>query len=241
MPYSGWGLRRSWTLFTEHQKKPVDPPPSFYELIAADSVRQLSRYTSIAGQTILDVGGGPGHFRDAFLQAGARYCWIEPDVSDLAVKEVPGRIRGSALALPVRSDSLDICYTSNVLEHVPDAWQMSSELVRVTKPGGLIYLSFCNWLSPWGGHETAPWHYLGGRRALNRYERRNGEQPKNIFMETLFPYSVADTLAWARNQRNLTVVDALPRYLPSWSKPILKVPGVREVVTWNLLLILRKN
>ncbi|WP_397428784.1 class I SAM-dependent methyltransferase [Pseudofrankia sp. BMG5.37] len=240
VPYVGWGLRRSWTLFTEHRKKPVDPPPSFYRLVAADSVRQLSRYVSVAGQSVLDVGGGPGYFRDAFLEAGSRYCWIEPDVSELAVTDVPGRIRGSALALPVRTDSVDICYTSNVLEHVPDAWQMCSELVRVTRPGGLIYLSYCSWLSPWGGHETAPWHYLGGRRAQARYERLNGEPPKNIYGETMFPVYVGDTLAWARSRQDVVVIDALPRYLPDWSKPILKVPGVREVLTWNLLLILRK-
>ena len=31
----------------------------------------------------------------------------------------------------------------------------------------------------------------------------------------------------------------VPRYLPAWSAPVLRVPGVREVVTWNLLLVLR--
>ena len=30
------------------------------------------------------------------------------------------------------------------------------EMIRVTRPGGLIYLSFTNWYSPWGGHEMSP-------------------------------------------------------------------------------------
>ncbi|MBX6390114.1 MAG: methyltransferase domain-containing protein [Frankia sp.] len=244
VPYEGWGLRRSWKLFTEHRKKPVDPPPSFYELIAADSVRQLARYTPVAGKSVLDVGGGPGHFRQAFLDAGARYCWVEPDVADLEAREVPGRIRGSALALPVRTDSVDICYTSNVLEHVPDPWQMCSELVRVTRPGGLIYLSYCTWLSPWGGHETAPWHYLGGHRARRIYERKHGAPPKNIYKQTMFPVYVAETLAWVRDRearrRDVVIIDAIPRYLPDWTKPILHIPGLREIVTWNLLVIMRK-
>ena len=38
-------------------------------------------------------------------------------------------------------------------------------MVRVTKPGGLVFVSYTVWWGPWGGHETAPWHYLGGRFA----------------------------------------------------------------------------
>ncbi len=241
LPYSGWGLTRSKTLFLAHRKEPVDPA-GFYSLIAADSVRQLQRYTSLTGQLILDVGGGPGYFRSAFLDAGARYVWVEPDVSEMeaASIEVPGRVRGSALDLPFQTGSIDLTYTSNVLEHVPDPWRMCSELVRVTRPGGLIFLSYTNWLSPWGGHETAPWHYLGGDRAAARFERRRGHAPKNIYGRTLFPVSVADTLSWARRRGDVEVLDAMPRYLPDWAKHILKVPGAREIITWNLAMVLRK-
>ncbi len=242
LPYSGWGLSRSKTLFLAHRKEPVDPA-GFYSLIAADSVRQLQRYTPLADQLVLDVGGGPGYFRSAFLDAGARYLWVEPDVSEMeaASIDVPGRVRGSALDLPFQTGSIDLCYTSNVLEHVPDPWRMCSELVRVTRPGGLIFLSYTNWLSPWGGHETAPWHYLGGDRAAARFERRKGKAPKNIYGRTLFPVSVADTLSWARRRGDVEIVDAMPRYLPDWAKVILKVPGAREIITWNLAMVLRKR
>jgi len=242
LPYSGWGLQRSATLFLAHRKEPVDPA-GFYSLIAADSVRQLERYVSLAGQLVLDVGGGPGYFRSAFLEAGARYYWVEPDVSEMeaASIEVPGRVRGSALELPFRSDSIDLTYTSNVLEHVPDPWRMCGELVRVTRPGGLIFLSYTSWLSPWGGHETAPWHYLGGHRAAARFERTRGQAPKNRYMSTLFPVYVADCLAWARSRMDVELVDAMPRYLPDWGKVILRIPGLREIVTWNLAMVLRKK
>jgi hypothetical protein len=38
----------------------------------------------------------------------------------------------------------------------------------------------------------------------------------------------------------VTVEAAAPRYLPGWATPVVRVPGVREVLTWNLLLVLRK-
>jgi len=32
----------------------------------------------------------------------------------------------------------------------------------------------------------------------------------------------------------------LPRYHPRWARGILRVPGLREVATWNLVLVVRK-
>ena len=76
------------------------------------------------------------------------------------------------MELPFADGSVDVCYSSNVLEHVPDPWRMAEEMVRVTRPGGLVFISYTVWFGPWGGHETAPWHFLGGDRARRRYRRR---------------------------------------------------------------------
>ncbi len=241
-PVAGTSIGRSIKLFQACRREQVDPA-GFYSLLAADSVHQLSRFTSLAGSVVLDVGGGPGYFRAAFQRAGARYFWVEPDISELSAGGIvePGRVLGSALDMPFATASVDICYSSNVLEHVPDPWRMCAEMVRVTRPGGVIFLSFTNWLSPWGGHETSPWHYLGGHRAALRYERRTGVAPKNRYGTSLFPVSVADALAWANGRSDVQVIEAMPRYLPTWAKPILRIPGVREVLTWNLAMVFRKR
>jgi hypothetical protein len=122
---------------------------------------------------------------------------------------------------------------------------MADEMVRVTKPGGLIYLSYTNWLSPNGGHETRPWHLVvGGRRAANRYARRNGHRPKNDFGKTLFPVSVARMLRWTDAvvaSGDVECVAVLPRYHPTWAQQIIRVPGLRELTAWNVLLVLRKR
>jgi SAM-dependent methyltransferase len=150
-------------------------------------------------------------------------------------------VLGSGQALPVRSEAVDLTYSSNVLEHVPDPWQMGEEMLRVTRRGGTCFLSFTSWWSPWGGHETAPWHYLGGEHAARRYERRKGHPPKNEFGRTLFAVTVADALRWARSTPLGLLVDARPRYLPAWARPVVRVPGVRELATWNLALVLRRR
>lgn len=238
-------LRRSVALFRDFRVEQTDPD-RFYGALAADSVAQLRRFTGLEGRTVLDVGGGPGYFADAFDAVGARYVPVDADVGELSALGPPrrGTVLGSGMALPVRTGAVDVCYSSNVLEHVPRPWQMADEMVRVTRPGGTVFLSFTNWLGPHGGHETAPWHYVGGHRARRRYERQHGHPPKNFFGESLFAVSVGAALRWARATTatgRVELVAAFPRYHPWWAAAVVRVPGLRELVTWNLVLVLRRT
>ena len=235
-------LRRSVALLRAFRYEQPDPP-RFYTALARDSVEQLGTYVDLTGALLLDVGGGPGYFRDAFTGAGARYVALDADVGELSgLGEMPpGTVLGSGMALPFRDASIDVCYSSNVLEHVSDPWLMAEEMLRVTRPGGTVFLSYTVWYGPWGGHETAPWHFLGGRRARARYRRTHGREPKNKFGESLFKVTVAEALRWAGEQQDAEVVAIAPRYNPAWSWWLLRVPLVREVVTWNLAIVLRRR
>jgi SAM-dependent methyltransferase len=235
-------LKRSLTLFRVFLREQSDPD-LFYGTLAADSVAQLSGHVALDGATVLDVGGGPGYFADEFRTAGATYVGLEPDAGEMSARgePEPGTLRGSGEALPIRTAAVDVCYSSNVLEHVRSPWTMTAEMVRVTRPGGTIFLSFTPWLSPHGGHETAPWHYLGGHRARRRFRRTHGREPKNRFGESLFPVGVGAALRWARSCPDVEVVAAYPRYHPWWATWVVAVPGVRELVSWNLVVVMRRR
>lgn len=241
---SSWAptLRRSVELFRAFRYEQPDPP-RFYTALAQDSVQQLGQYVDLAGKVVLDVGGGPGYFADAFEGAGATYVALDSDVGEMsglgAVRA--GSVIGSGMRLPFADGSVDVCYSSNVLEHVPRPWEMADEMVRVTKPGGVTFVSCTVWWGPWGGHETAPWHFLGGYRARERYARKHGHQPKNKFGESLFPVTVRDAMRWAANQTGCDVLGVFPRYHPRWAWRVVRVPGLREVVTWNLAVVLRRR
>lgn len=233
---------RSWRLFRAFRVEQTDPD-HFYGTLADDSVRQVATYAPLDGEWVLDVGGGPGYFADAFRAAGARYTALDADLGELSGRGDPehGTVLGSGMQLPFADDAFGVTYSSNVLEHVPEPWTMAQEMVRVTRPGGLVFLSYTLWWGPWGGHETAPWHFLGGHRAARRYERRHGHPPKNVFGESLFAVTAAAGLHWAREQTEAEVVALVPRYLPRWTWWVLRVPVLRDVVTWNLAIVLRKR
>ncbi len=226
-------------------------PTRFYGELATDTtamVADLWRAThseSPRGRTVLDVGGGPGYFAAAFAQAGMHYLGVEPDPTEMHTDrtDAPGRpppgrfVRASGLALPFADESVDICLSSNVAEHVPRPWQLGSEMLRVTKPGGLAVLAYTVWLGPFGGHEMGLTHYLGGARAAARYARKHGRPAKNNYGSSLFAVSAADGLDWAAATGAL--VAAFPRYHPRWAWWMTSVPGLREFTVSNLVLVLR--
>jgi len=218
-------------------------PKRFYELLAQDSIALVERHTTLAGARVADVGGGAGWFTAMFRQRGAHCLLVEPDAGELFSHGEPSQasVIGDGYWLPLADASVDVCFSCNVLEHVRDPAGFVDEMIRVTRPGGLVYLSYTVWLSPWGGHESAPFHYLGGHYAARRYARKHGHAPKNLFGQTMFPLGVGPVLALLRQRKDIAVVEARPRYYPRWCTFLIHLPGLRELLTWNLLVILRRT
>jgi SAM-dependent methyltransferase len=235
-------LRRTYRLLSEFRFEQSDPS-RYYTMLADDSASLLGAHIELRGATVLDIGGGPGYTAAALRAAGAHAFTLDAYADEL---ELHGRLPelvvvGDGQRLPIGTGALDAACTFNVLEHVPSPWAFLTELTRVTRPGGIVFVGVTNWLSPWGGHETSPWHWLGGKRALDRYDAKHPERAKNRFGESLHPVHVGEVLRWAEACPDVTLVDAFPRYYPSWTRPLVRVPGVREVLTWNLAVVLRRH
>ncbi|WP_093803739.1 class I SAM-dependent methyltransferase [Streptomyces sp. Wb2n-11] len=218
-------------------------PERCYTLLARDSVAQVARHIDLTGKIVVDIGGGSGHFTEEFRRRGAQSYLFEPELRELSARGpvIEDAVLADGYLLPLADGAADVCFSSNVLEHVSDPRTFISEMTRVTRPGGLIYLSFTNWLSPWGGHETAPWHYLGADRARELYTRRTGREAKHTLGENLFPVHIGPILRYVRSRDDVQIATARSRYWPFLASAITRVPGLREIATWNLLLILRRS
>ena len=213
----------------------------FGDALARRAIAQLP--TSVAGLRVLDLGCGPGAYTAQLQQAGAVVVSVEIDRDELLRSLVmPTRpVVADGTRLAFADSSFDAVVCSNVLEHTPDPEGVLAEIQRIVKPQGWAYVSWTNWYSPWGGHAVAPLHYLGPERSIRVWRRLFGEpKGRNLPLVTVFPTSIGGTLRWLRARDGIELVDAYPRYWP-WAKAFKRIPGVREVASWNCVLILRRS
>lgn len=232
-------VRTMWRLFRNEREE----PEPFYTFLARESTRKLeAHYGSLEGKRILDLGCGPGWYAQAMRAAGAVVTPLEYDLDELlAAGTVPdGALAADAARLPFVSGWADGVFCSNMLEHARDTRGIFEEMARILRPGGWAWVSWTNWYSPWGGHDMTPWHLLGPERGSRLYEQRYGPPRKNRYGEGLFPVHIGPTLRLLDEIPELHLERAEPRYWP-WARPVVKIPGVREFVTWNCVLWLRRR
>jgi ubiquinone/menaquinone biosynthesis C-methylase UbiE len=143
-----------------HPKGYVSPE---YLHMAGQSVRHLKQRTYElmqvgAGQKILDVGCGPAsdtiELGKLVGQAGQVFG-VDRDRAMVHEAETRAREAGvsawvkhkqaDSSALPFEPDTFDACRSERLFQHLPHPGPTVAEMVRVTKPGGLIALLDTDW------------------------------------------------------------------------------------------------
>ena len=216
-----------------------DPEP-FHTAIAAQLVDSLR--VPLAGTRVLDLGCGPGFYSRALAEKGATVVSSDIDATALHSAQISLRaLIADGTRLPFADAVFGGVLCSNVLEHTPSPESIITEITRILQPGGWAWISWTNWYSPWGGHAITPLHYLGPRLGVRAWRALLGEpRGKNLPFTNLWPTYIGTILADVRHRPDVRLVDAMPRYYPS-QRWILRVPGLREVATWNCVLVLEKR
>jgi SAM-dependent methyltransferase len=94
----------------------------------------------LSGHTVLDVGAGTGVASTALAMAGALPIAADLSRSMLAwrAEDRPPAVVADVCALPFRDDGADDVVASFVLNHLVNPAAGLTELVRVTRPGGVV-------------------------------------------------------------------------------------------------------
>ena len=215
----------------------------FYLAQARDSIRWLEQMEVPLGpQTrVLDLGCGHGVFGAEFARRGCPTVFADeenqllPELAGAPFRRINiDRDDLSALG------TFDLVVCSNVFEHLARPDRFLNSIHQTLTPSGRLYLSWTNWLSPWGGHEFSPFHYLGARRGHLIHDKLTGRKRKHTPFENLFPTCIGSVLRQLRQSPTLAILGAAPRYYTEFSL-LLRLPVVREFLTWNCALLLKRK
>lgn len=133
--------------------------------------RLLGMGLSHPGQQVLDAGCGTGYFSRRWRELGKQVSALDlaPGMLDFARQQQAADryLLGDIENIPLPGASVDICFSSLVVQWCNDLPQALAELYRVTRPGGLILFST---LAEGSLRELGDaWQQVDGERHVNDF------------------------------------------------------------------------
>jgi len=152
------------------------------------AAQQAARATALAGrlesllplhgnERVLDVGCGAGALAFGVAPGAREVVAIDSDAAmvEIARARAPSNVRvelGDGESLPFEDGEFDVAATLRTLHHTPHPGRLVTELVRVTKPGGMLLV--VDQLAPVDENEA---------RALNEFERARDASTSRVLPE----------------------------------------------------------
>jgi 2-polyprenyl-3-methyl-5-hydroxy-6-metoxy-1,4-benzoquinol methylase len=217
--------------------------PSFYAFQADDAIAWLQGSGVPLGPETraLDLGCGHGIFGAQLVKSGCQVAFADEENGLL-----PELSKAPFHRINIDRDDLaalgqyDLVICSTVLEHLAKPSQFLDSVHKILTPKGRLYLSWTNWLSPWGGHEFSPFQYLGPRRGHRLYDKLTKRKRKHTPYQNLFPTYIGTILKEIRQNPSLVLIRAAPRYYNE-AAFLIRIPVLREFLAWNCALLLARK
>ena len=210
---------------------------------ACDDLERIG--ITLAGKKILELGAGLGSFTVELTRRGAKVTAVEPgkawrNIAGIQLAESgSGQILGAVgEALPFASDTFDLIVSLQVLEHVQNPPKVISELYRVLKPGGQVFLAYENYLGFREPHYDVAWLPLLPKPLGALYLKMRGRNPRFLLESVTYTTFPAVRGEMLRTGFVCTRKEGLRARLNSgggkWAM-LRSLPGGRSGIVLNLL------
>lgn len=211
------------------------------EYLAEVLIEELEEFVDLKNKKVLDVGGERGEF--AKILAEKRKCQafnLEP------TKHPQGFVHKTILAraekLPFKNGEFDVVLFRGVLQHIQTNKKLKSlsEISRVLKKEGIVYLMIPPWYSPLSGQNIKPFQYFPFKiaRHLRNSVFGSNIQANSLTELGLWPmtFRYTEKLIKQANFKIIKTTDILGRV-----HFLTKIPLLREVLVNSTGFILKKK
>lgn len=218
---NGNDLRR---MYQTRFKGRLDYRNKVWSVLIRDYFQQFVRSTD----TVLDLGAGYGEFINN-IQCGKKYAIdLNPETRERVNADVAVTLQDCSTHWPLPNDSLDIVFTSNFFEHLPDKLALARtlrEAHRCLKPGGRLIaigpnITYCG---------DAYWEIIDHRIPLSEQSLSIALEGQGFHVEK----SIAKFMPFTMSEG--------PRYPALFVSLYLRLPLVWRILGKQFLVIGRKQ
>ena len=224
------------------------------------------------GKTIIDIGCGAGGKSIYYASCGAEKVYgleiLEKYRGEaMALAESVGMgekfefVTGDSAALPFEDNVADTIIVNDAMEHVGNPEKTISEMLRVLKKGGKIYINFPPYHHPFGAHLSdavyIPWVHLffSEKTLISAYkdlvkdlpdgaDRINFRISENESGKEYFSYINKMTIKhFKKILKGMEIKTAYYREVPlrGFLSPLTKLPLLKEMFVKMVVCVIEKN
>jgi len=128
----------TYNLAAIHQKNIAEKLVEYYKNFYVDACAEYK---------VIDIGGGTGFVSNDCLKQFLFSSMISLDISETMLKQDESfqsskiKLCADLQELPVKNKSIDLCLSSYAFQWADNTEKLFSELIRVLKPGGMLFFS----------------------------------------------------------------------------------------------------
>jgi SAM-dependent methyltransferase len=226
------------------RKRSAEHYRSMQEYIAQKTVAELwARGIDLSKCHVVELAAGAGGYSRTLWEGSRSFVATDLHPSPFFEQQgIPFMPFDATEPFPLEPGSVDLIYSSSLIEHVAQPLELLRECRRVLRKDGILYLSFPPFysLSLVGGHMFKPFHLLGERFAIKIYNLLHATDIESYMTAWkgygLFPLTISDVEGMIR-ESGFEIAHVYTRLSPINTA---RLPGfLKDLATWHVCYIAR--
>ena len=153
------------------------------EYIARQTIDELkTRGVALSERRVVELAAGAGGYSKALCENSRSFLATDLHPNPFFEQNhIPFMLIDATKPFPFEAGSVDVIYTSSLIEHVARPRDMLGECKKALRKDGILYLSFPPFYSLLlvGGHMFKPFHLLGEWMSIKIYNFLHGSKIKS--------------------------------------------------------------